>query len=236
MHGFGSSLGAVLLASSLAVGAPAVRAAEMTAAQARAAVSGAFDEQKRGNIDGVLALIDPVIASLETMQARTPTFCAENQQQALVILGGALAGTAPGAKAVITDEAFCIALFLKGFVLIDRGEVAKAETFLRRAHEAEPYNAHFLNEFAEWYKTAGQWQRSHDLFAEAAEKAEFADDDARPAYKARALRGMGYTDVKLGKLDEAEQHMRDSQTYDPDSAVARDELDYIANLRKRPST
>jgi len=137
---------------------------------------------------------------------------------------------------VVVDEAYCAALFLNGFVLIDMGRAAEAENFLRRAHEAEPYNAHFLNELAEWYKSARQWQRAHDLFAEAVETSEYADEKNKGAFRARGLRGMGFTEIEMGKLDEAERHMRESQKYEPDSAAARQELDYIASLRKRPST
>jgi tetratricopeptide (TPR) repeat protein len=192
-------------------------------------------------------LLDPVIAALETMQAKQSTFCAENMQQTLMITLGAAAkadmGAAPKGKApnigrstVVVDQSFCIALFLKGFVLIDTGHPAEAEAFLRRAHEAEPYSAHFLNEYAEWYKAAGQWQRAHDLFADAVSLAEMADDADKAAFKARALRGMGFAEIELGKLDEAEKHMRESQKIDPANTAAQHELDYIASQRKRGRT
>ena len=133
----------------------------------------------------------------------------------------------------VVEQSFCIALFLKGFVLIDLGRPAEAEAFLRRAHEAEPYSAHFLNEYAEWNKMAGKWQLAHDLFAESLEKADLAESENKAAFKARALRGMGYTEIELGQLDEAERHMRESQKYEPDSPAAQHELDYIASMRKR---
>lgn len=242
MGGLRFGIGTLLAAGSLAAGASTACAADMTPEQAQAAVNAAFAEQKRGNLEGVIPLLDPVIAAFESMQARSATFCSENQKQTLALLLTAASdhnegkSSAPGGKTVVVNEAFCIALFLKGYVMVDMGRNAEAETFLRRAHEGEPLNAHFLNEYAEWYKMAGQWQRAHDLFAEALDKASYADDESQPKYRARALRGMGYTEIELGKLDDAEKHMPESQKYDPDSNAAKHELEYIARLRKHRST
>lgn len=227
------------VAAGLAAGAPLARAAAMTAEQARAAVEIALSERARGNTSGVIPAIDPVIVAFEGMQANERTFCAQNQPQTLLLLLGAAAeadkgkAPVPATKTVVVDHAYCTALFLKGFMLIDLGRPGEAEAFLRRAHEAEPYNAHFLNEYAEWYKMAGQWQRAHDLFAEAVEKSELANDPEKAPYKARALRGMGFTEIELGKLDDAESHMRESQKYDPDNPAVRQEIEYIARLRRR---
>lgn len=244
MRGFGPGACALLAAVNLAVSVPAIAApaAEVSAEQARANLDAAFSERSRGNLPGVVALLDPIIATFDAMQTRQASFCAENSQQAMLIVLNAAAKTekgsssAPNGKTVVVDEAYCAALFLKGFVLIDMGRAAEAEGFLRRAHETEPYSAHFLNELAEWYKAARQWERAHDLFAEAVEKSEFANEPSKGAFRARGLRGMGFTEIELGKLDDAERHMRESQKYEPESAAARQELDYIASLRKRPST
>ena len=233
-----------LIAIAIAAGAlamPAARAADMTSEEARTAVQNALGEKTRGNIDGVIPLLDPVIAAFEAMRAKAPSFCAENNQQTLIILLGAAVDAEKGkarkqsGSTFVVDGAYCTALFVKGFVLIDTGHPAEAEGFLRQAHETAPYNAHFLNEYAEWYKTAGQWQRSHDLFAQALELAEMANDVEKGPRKARALRGMGYAEIELGKLNDAERHMRESQKYEPDSRAAKSELDYITSLRRRQS-
>jgi len=123
-----------LLASGM-VPLRSAHAAEMTGQEAMEAVSKAFDERKSGNLEGVIPLLDPVIAAYKGMQAQMPSFCAENSGQSLLILGAAATSGAgrSGKAARVVEESFCIALFLKGFVLIDLGRAEEAEGFLRRA-------------------------------------------------------------------------------------------------------
>ncbi len=52
-----------------------------------------------------------------------------------------------------------------------------------------------------------------------------------PSLRAMALRGRGLQLIELGNLDEAEQCFLESLTIDPDSPVARKELEYIEHLR-----
>jgi tetratricopeptide (TPR) repeat protein len=54
-----------------------------------------------------------------------------------------------------------------------------------------------------------------------------------PARRALLERSRGVTLVELGRLDEAEAALRAALELEPDSAVARRELDYIAELRAR---
>jgi tetratricopeptide (TPR) repeat protein len=56
---------------------------------------------------------------------------------------------------------------------------------------------------------------------------------APPSRVARALRGQGVQLVDLDRLDEAEEVLRKSLEIEPDSDVARGELDYIAGLKQR---
>jgi len=46
-----------------------------------------------------------------------------------------------------------------------------------------------------------------------------------------ALRGKGFVLIELGDLDEAERYFRESLKIEPESSVAKNELQYIANLR-----
>ena len=54
-----------------------------------------------------------------------------------------------------------------------------------------------------------------------------------PHRRALLVRARGVTLIELGRLDEAEGALRASLDLEPDSAVARRELDYIAELRAR---
>lgn len=52
-----------------------------------------------------------------------------------------------------------------------------------------------------------------------------------PEDHARLLRGRGNCLTELGRLDDAEKAYRESQNYDPNNEIARNELEYIARLR-----
>jgi tetratricopeptide (TPR) repeat protein len=177
-------------------------------------------------------LVDPVIARSGAMTPDKDTAysCSDNMADALSSLIGA---ATPPRKAVVYNSGVCSALFIKGFSLIDLKRGGEAGPFLRRATELAPANSHYLNEYAEWFKTARQWQKSHDLFARAADLAPQQPADVRDLRHARSLRGMGFNLIELGNLDEAEKLMRQSLKLDPESRVARIELQYIAEQRAK---
>lgn len=140
----------------------------------------------------------------------------------------AAAAPVAAGKAVAVSSAVCDAHFGKGYALVDLGRGDLAEAELRRATELAPDNAHFANEYAELFKSRREWQRSYDLFAHAwaiVDKST-AGEDAKVA--ARALRGMGYTRIEMGRLDDAAKLFRQSLDYDPSNVGAKTELDFIA--------
>lgn len=136
---------------------------------------------------------------------------------------------APGSAAV--DSAVCDAHFGKGYALIDMGRGDLAEAELRTAAQMAPTNAHFTNEYAELFKSRREWQQSYDLFAHAWAVVDKNPKGVDAGVAARALRGMGYNKIALGQYDEAERLFKQSQIYDPTSAVASGELDYIARKK-----
>ena len=141
--------------------------------------------------------------------------------------GGAEAPIAAG-KAVAVSSAVCDAHFGKGYALVDLGRGDLAEAELRRATELAPDNAHFANEYAELFKSRREWQRSYDLFAHAWEIVDKSTSGADAKIAARALRGMGYTRIEMGRLDDAAKLFRQSLDYDPANQGAKTELDFIA--------
>lgn len=54
--------------------------------------------------------------------------------------------------------------------------------------------------------------------------------------KARMHRGRGYVLTEMGRLDEAEAAYKESLKFEPDNAIARGELDYIAKLKQGGKT
>lgn len=128
----------------------------------------------------------------------------------------------------MVSSAVCDAHFGKGFALVDLGRGDLAEAELRRATELAPDNAHYANEYAELFKSRRQFQESYDLFARAWSVVDKDTKGPDAGIAARALRGMGFNLIELGRLDEAKTMFSQSLAYDAGNAAAKTELDFIA--------
>lgn len=185
-----------------------------------------FSLIRAGRPQQAIAEFDAVIAAADRRYSgdSRPRLCARSEVERRQ-------SASPGKEPVLIDPAICDAHFGKGFALIDLGKGNLAEGELRRAIELAPYDAHYINEYAELFKSRREWQKSHDLFARA--WAIVDKDKSGPDAKvaARALRGMGYTQIALGRLDDAERLFRESQEFEPDSKAARFELSHIARKK-----
>lgn len=185
-----------------------------------ARVDQAFDLIRNGKQAKAVGLFSDVIASADRSLAGDTRMrlCRSDRN----------APSADPSGVVLVDGALCDAHFGKGYALIDLGRGDLAEGELRMAMEMAPGNAHFANEYAELFKSRREWEQGYDAFAHAwaiADK-DTAGPDADLA--ARALRGMGYTKMQLGDLDEAARLFRQSQDFEPRSEAAKIELGNIA--------
>lgn len=139
-----------------------------------------------------------------------------------------------GKKFILGSDVWCTALWGKGFVLIDLNRSPEAGEFLARSVEMAPMNAHFINEYAEWFKPQRQWQTSYKLFERAWQTADRDVIGPERKVAARALRGMAFNLIEMGDLDQAEHFLKLSLEYEPEAAgKVKGELDYIADQRSR---
>jgi tetratricopeptide (TPR) repeat protein len=136
---------------------------------------------------------------------------------------------------VIIDETWSLALFFKGYALIDLNRPDEAKPYFDRAIAMAPMNSHYLGERAEWYKSRKDWPNAYSEFERAAAAADLSPDDSKSFDKRRAWRGMAYARIEQGKLDEAETLLRRCLAMDPNDAGAQHELDYIESLRTSKS-
>lgn len=186
-------------------------------------VAEGFALLRRGKRAQAVELFDKVIASADQHLAGDPRprLCRTAHDQRVV-----------GHEAAVpVDDSVCSAHFGKGFALVDMGRGDLAEAELRKASDMSPNDAHFANEYAELFKSRRDWQSSYDMFARAWRVVDKSPTGADAKVAARALRGMGYTRIEMGRFDEAEQLFRQSQQYDPESPVARAELGTIARRK-----
>lgn len=139
-----------------------------------------------------------------------------------------------GKKFILGSDVWCTALWGKGFVLIDLNRSPEAGEYLARAVEMMPFNAHFINEYAEWYKPQRDWKKSYALFERAWQTVDRDVNGRDRKIAARSLRGMAFNLIEQGDLDQAEHFLKLSLEYEPEaSAKVNNELAYIAEQRAK---
>lgn len=208
-----------------------VRAQEPPAPDRETMLSQAITAMSQRRFTDSVQLSETIISTFEAEYGKGDKliFCADNSQQIIILLARAAAQKRDG---VTLDKTWCTALFLKGFALIDLNRSAEAKPFLARAAEMAPLDAHFLNEYAEWYKSARQWQDAYNWFEKARDASQYSGEEFRNGQKARSLRGMGFVTIELGDLDKASKLFRESLELVPNHPGALSELKYIEDLRR----
>ncbi len=191
----------------------------------------AFDLLQAGKPAEAVRKFDSVIAAYEAEQQGKTVRCAESLEQAMAVSLLLMSESSVDGEVTILGRNWCAALFGKGYALIDLRRSNDAEPFLLRATLMAPLEAHYVNELAELYKNRRQWQLAYDTFERALELADTPSTATPPQVKARSLRGMGFAMIELGDLDKAVELFHRSQEFDPGSAAAKSELEYIASLR-----
>jgi tetratricopeptide (TPR) repeat protein len=142
--------------------------------------------------------------------------------------------TLPGGKdAVLVEGGWCIALWAKGFAMIDLQQLDGSILFLERATTMAPLHPHYLSELGYAYQAQKQWQRSYDTYARAADAAKREAPERRNKSLRRAWFGMAYDAVQLGRLDEAEALYRKCLALTPDDEKVKGELDYVIEQKAK---
>lgn len=238
-----TALLAALLASATHVahadtGTPATAASaasdvDSTVAARRAADDAALNQavqmirakQLQGAIDQILT---PMITAKESEHpaASSPMLhCANSPNEALLYL---VRAASEKKAAVVVDNSWCTALFMRGFAEIDLGQLNAAEIDFGRAVALSPNNPRYLSELAALHVRKHEWPLALALYQRALDAAPaFATPGRANAEMGVALRGIGYVDVEIGKLDEAESSYRRALEIDASDQRSRAELGYV---------
>jgi tetratricopeptide (TPR) repeat protein len=203
--------------------------------QARdAALSNAVQAVADGRAQDAIKLVDPLLGQYERLYASqaTPFYCDTTEPESAAYK--ALPG---GSGAKLVDSGWCVALWAKGFAMIDLDQLDAAVPFLERAVALSPLHPHYLSELGYAYQSQKKWQPSYDVYARAADNAgKFETGEKRGKSLRRAWFGMGFDLIELGKLDEAEVMMKKCLELVPDDQKVKDELDYIREQRGKAKT
>jgi len=147
----------------------------------------------------------------------------------------AYAGVA-GKDYTLTDGGWCIALWAKGFALIDLKQLDAAVPFLERSVALAPFHPHYLSELGYAYQAQKSWQRSYDFYARAADSALRQEGERRNKSLRRAWFGMAFDMIEMGRLDDAEKLFRKCLEVSPNDEAVKSELRYIEEQRAKKKT
>lgn len=191
-------------------------------------VSAARELIGRKKFDEAVELLDSVIAFFETRYVTTNTTCVSVETKADFQRFLTQSGRT---NAVWLDWSYKQAYYFKAFIATELNEHERALRLLDKVLEVSPDDVGALSEKGNIYNITGRPRQGLEQNRKAWELAK--DVDSRKPLAARALRGMGYAYVELGRLQEAEAAYRDSLTLDPDNRIALEELTYIGALRNK---
>jgi tetratricopeptide (TPR) repeat protein len=121
------------------------------------------------------------------------------------------------------------AWYLLAVAASKEGRFEKALFCIDCGMELEPDHPELWNEKGYLLGRLKRHQEAFDCYIRAASLRAWAP----PSQIARALRGQGVQLVDLDRLEEAEEALRQSLELEPDSQTARNELGYVADLRKK---
>ncbi len=137
-------------------------------------------------------------------------------------------------EAVVISQLWADAFYFKGYASLDLGRVEDARIFVNKAVELSPSNSMYLSELGHLYQIDRKWVEALDLYNRAEEAASvFSPDKLKNDELTRALRGIGYCLIELGRLDEAEKKYKKCLEINKNDAKALNELNYIQNLRRK---
>jgi tetratricopeptide (TPR) repeat protein len=120
------------------------------------------------------------------------------------------------------------ACYLLGYLAVEEGDYAAARRHVERGLALEPDHPLLLCELGMIEGGCRRHGEALDCYRQAAERRPWTP----PGVVARALRGVGFSLIELGELDEAEEAFRQSLEWEPDNATARQELQIIELMRK----
>lgn len=138
--------------------------------------------------------------------------------------------TAKNKKDVVwVHPSYSRAYYYLAYIRIERGETDAALAMLDKSLSLEPDNPHAMCEKAQVLANIGRIDEAIGLF----QKASGCRPWSPPQMKARALRGVGFSYIEKGELDNAEEMFLKSLEFDPGNRHALNELGYIGQLRQR---
>lgn len=197
-------------------------------------INQAFALVQQQKLDDAISLMDQNIVEYDMAYGNDRnSYCADGPTQTLILLATLQAADKKaGVKRNITavGPGWCRSMWLKGYTLVEKGEIGAAVPLLERAIDRAPLDPQYLCELGYVKARTGDPAASLDLYQRAEAVTAFSVETDNH-WKAKAMFGQGYALIDLKRWDEAEAKLKALLKLDPSYDKARSELDYIAQQR-----
>jgi tetratricopeptide (TPR) repeat protein len=124
--------------------------------------------------------------------------------------------------------------FQAAYAFIEMNDLKNAQVKLKSALTLSPFNSEYLKEAGFIQQAQKQWQASLESFKTAEQYLYLLEpEEKRLAIQQSVRRSLGVSLIELNQLDEAIQYFNKVLKVDPSDAKARNELNYIEELKKK---
>jgi tetratricopeptide (TPR) repeat protein len=173
-----------------------------------------------------VARADAMIAGFAAAQHEPGVayFCNRDRGGVANLMGAAKTG----AKVDLAPEAWCEALFVKGFALTDLKRFDDAASALKQAVAMDPTNAHFRNQYGDVLRLSGHPAEAIAQYDKAYALASAEAGEAMGRMTLRALRGAALAAEGKGDLAAAQGYYERLLERDGGDSLARAKLADVA--------
>jgi tetratricopeptide (TPR) repeat protein len=155
-------------------------------------------------------------------------FSARSVKEALLY---ALDGAKTRADTLVVSRTWVEAHFVKGFALVDLGQLDAARAEFDAALKLAPHNSQVRAELGSLYNRQKDFSKALESYQLAEQDAEFSPPEAKTLDCIRAYHGLGYAYTELGQWDNADKMYRKALAIDSNDQLSLKELQYIQQRR-----
>jgi tetratricopeptide (TPR) repeat protein len=162
---------------------------------------------------------------------KTKVFSSRGQTETIYYM---LLASAENIQAIAVNTTCSDALYFRGYVEMDRGNLEVAQTYVERAIAMAPVNSRYLSELGHIHQTNKKWNDALEVFSTSEESADiYSPDSLKNKELMRAKRGVAFALTELNRIDEAESKYKECLAIDPNDKNSLHELEYLKILRTK---